>query len=213
MANKESNMKLWDQVSMTNPTQTKPVEFGRKFTAIDAHYQIMEATRAFGPIGKGWGWDNKFHIEEGIAIAQVTIWWENRDQTFGPVIGMSVLKNKSGKIDDDAGKKATTDALTKCLSHLGFNADVFLGKFDDNKYVNAVTSAFKDKQWTPELQKKFAAIKNKLIAAEDHTALKAVVDSNRTDWTEIQQAVSEKSVELNKVFKDAGEKLKGKEGA
>jgi len=37
--------------------------------------------------------------------------------------------------DTDAYKKASTDGLTKLLSHLGFNADVFLGMFDDNKYV------------------------------------------------------------------------------
>jgi hypothetical protein len=34
---------------------------------------------------------------------------------------------------EDAGKMALTDALTKGLSHLGCDADVFLGKHD-NKY-------------------------------------------------------------------------------
>ena len=29
---------------------------------------------------------------------------------------------------------AVTDGLTKAPSHLGFNADVFLGKYDGNKY-------------------------------------------------------------------------------
>jgi hypothetical protein len=37
--------------------------------------------------------------------------------------------------NSDIFKKATTDALTKGLSVLGFNADVFLGLWDDNKYV------------------------------------------------------------------------------
>jgi hypothetical protein len=35
-----------------------------------------------------------------------------------------------------------TDALTKGLSQLGFNADVFLGLYDDNKYVEAVRREF-----------------------------------------------------------------------
>jgi hypothetical protein len=30
---------------------------------------------------------------------------------------------------------AITDGLTKGISHLGFNADVFLGEMDGNKYV------------------------------------------------------------------------------
>ena len=40
------------------------------------------------------------------------------------------------RVDDDCIKKVATDALTKGLSKLGFNADVFMGRFDDNKYVN-----------------------------------------------------------------------------
>ena len=41
---------------------------------------------------------------------------------------------RKAKTNDDAPKMALTDGLTKAISHLGFNADVFLGKFDDNKY-------------------------------------------------------------------------------
>ena len=39
------------------------------------------------------------------------------------------------KIDDEYAKKSATDALTKGLSMIGFNSDIFLGKYDDNKYV------------------------------------------------------------------------------
>ena len=45
------------------------------------------------------------------------------------------IDSAKNKPDTDCMKKATTDGLTKCLTYLGFNADVFLGKFDDNKYV------------------------------------------------------------------------------
>ena len=38
-------------------------------------------------------------------------------------------------VDADFAKKIETDALTKALSKLGFNADVFMGRFDDTKYV------------------------------------------------------------------------------
>ena len=37
------------------------------------------------------------------------------------------LGKANGKLDDEAPKKAMTDALTKAFSHLGLNADVFLG--------------------------------------------------------------------------------------
>jgi hypothetical protein len=38
-------------------------------------------------------------------------------------------------VNEDAPKMSVTDGLTKALSHLGFNADVFLGEYDGNKYA------------------------------------------------------------------------------
>ena len=35
-----------------------------------------------------------------------------------------------------------TDALTKAFSHLGVSADVFLGLFDNNKYVQEMKAKF-----------------------------------------------------------------------
>ena len=49
------HMDIWVKASKTDPQYTKPVTFGRKFTAIDPHYQIMTATELFGPAGMGWG--------------------------------------------------------------------------------------------------------------------------------------------------------------
>jgi hypothetical protein len=137
------NMRVWNAVCRTDPKHTKPVEFGRKFTAIDAHYQIQEATRMFGPVGEGWGYETgAIAFADGLVIVPVTLWHGNRDQSFGPIYGSTTLRDRKGTLDKDAPKKATTDALTKALSQLGFNADVFLGKFDDNKYVAEVNAEF-----------------------------------------------------------------------
>lgn len=46
------------------------------------------------------------------------------------------------KIDDDFMKKMETDVTTKALSKLGFNADVFMGLYDDNRYVNQMKEEF-----------------------------------------------------------------------
>ena len=54
-------------------------------------------------------------------------------------MGQKSLTNGS-RPDEDAAKKAVTDGLTKCVSYIGFNADVFLGRFDDNKYVQQASS-------------------------------------------------------------------------
>lgn len=48
-----------------------------------------------------------------------------------------VGKNKHGFFtDEEAPKKSLTDAIGKALSMLGFGGDVFLGLFDDSKYIN-----------------------------------------------------------------------------
>ena len=134
-----SNMRIWDQVKATDPAHTKHVNQRGGFTSISAQYQVMRATEQFGPVGEGWGYDVSYDFkqptpDEALIFAYVTIWHGSRDNKFGPVAGANSILSK-GRIDDDAAKKAMTDALTKGLSHLGFSADVFLGLYDDNKYV------------------------------------------------------------------------------
>jgi hypothetical protein len=157
------NMRVWDALKTTDPKYTTKVSFGRKFTAINAQWQLQRMTELFGPIGKGWGYTVNHSVERitdeyVLAIADVAIWWLGEPDPkaqqypigrpthqFGPVRGMSPIleKGREGlRFDDDAGKKAMTDALTKGLSHLGLSADVFLGLFDDNKYIKQVEKQF-----------------------------------------------------------------------
>ena len=145
-----NNMKLWDEVSKTDPSNTKKVNQRGGFTAIAAHSQIMEATRAFGPIGIGWGYTvERTEVINTMFIAHVSIWHGERANVFGPIAGCAEMFGK--RPDSDAPKKATTDAITKGLSQIGFNADVFLGKFDDNKYIAEVTAEFKAEASKPAL--------------------------------------------------------------
>lgn len=128
------NLKLWRSVEKTDPDHTKRVNQRGGFTSIGAHYQVMRATETFGPVGIGWGYECGEPIFHGpFILIPVTLWHGDRSNTFGPIIGCAEITGN--RPDHDAPKKAMTDALTKALSHLGFNADVFLGRFDDNKYV------------------------------------------------------------------------------
>tara|TARA_R110000796_G_scaffold1970_3_gene7936 strand:- start:811 stop:1446 length:636 start_codon:yes stop_codon:yes gene_type:complete len=167
----KQNMSIWNSVNRTDPAHTKAVGFGRGFTAIDAHYQIMRATETFGAVGTGWGYEVVYHIQDKMLLAEVSIWHGSRSNTFGPICSIAPLYNKKDQLDDDAGKKAMTDALTKGLSHLGFSADVFLGKFDDNKYVQAVTSQIQQEEIKsielPKNVKDFIEKANKLKTVEE----------------------------------------------
>jgi len=71
-------------------------------------------------------------------------------------------------VDADFAKKMETDALTKVLSKMGFNADVFMGRYDDNKYVQDM-----QKEFAPEPMSKEKAIELLTQAADEPTLRKA----------------------------------------
>lgn len=158
MSNK--NMIIWDQVQKSDPDSVKAVSFGRKFNAINAQHQVKRATEVFGPIGKGWGVSNEFFSFPipGLLMYNAEMWY-NLDGEGACVFSISasiMTHSASGKLDDECAKKVQTDAMTKGLSKLGFNADVFLGLWDDNKYVNSVKA---DAVKASEVQEPAKAIK------------------------------------------------------
>ena len=128
-------MELWNKVCKTDPKYTKKMTHGAKLTAVCAMSQVQAATEQFGKAGEGWGWTYSEPIfpPNGTVIVKCTLWHGSKENTIEQ-FGQKNLNNSKGA-DEDALKKAGTDALTKCLSNLGFNADIFLGKFDDSKYV------------------------------------------------------------------------------
>ena len=146
------SLELWNKVEKTNPKHTKQVNFGRKITAIDPYQQIKNATEQFGAVGIGWGWEVKqVQFLPTNEVCVLISMWHNIPETRFEQWGQASLyiDKAEAKKDTDCMKKATTDGITKCLSMLGFNADIFLGKFDDNKYVQEVTKEFKDKEPKP----------------------------------------------------------------
>ena len=133
------NMELWNKVCKTDPKITKQVRSRGGFTAICAQHQVKNATAVFGPFGQGWGVKHeRFGMVGDLLVYQAEMWYEQDGSYQFPI--QSSAKN----IDEDTAKKLATDALTKGLSKLGFNSDVFEGKFDDNKYVQQMTREFKE---------------------------------------------------------------------
>lgn len=153
------NLKLWKTVEKTNPAHTKQANVrGNKITAIAPQYQIMQATEQFGSYGSTWGFKTVSIDSSLMSVGLVTF----KGLFFYPGGEFEILSsigiyrdNAQTKIDDDFGKKVETDALTKALSKLGFNADVFMGLYDDNRYVQQLNEEFAaaaeltdtDKQW------------------------------------------------------------------
>ena len=140
-----NNTELWDSVEKTDPKFTKKVNQRGGFTAIGAQYQVRKATESFGPFGIGWGVKEESferYEDTGLVLYQGTLWYKHGKAVGTVPIHSSIKYHHNNRVDDDFAKKVATDALTKGLSKLGFNADVFMGLFDDNKYVNALKKRF-----------------------------------------------------------------------
>ena len=138
------NKRYWDQLKKTDPRFTKRINKGfGEITTIDPQWQIGKMTEVFGPVGIGWGYTVQYTYTEQLVFAEVSIWTEAYSNIYGPVCSVQKLWRKTGALDDEAPKKAMTDAMTKALSHLGMSADVFLGMFDNSKYVEKVAAEYK----------------------------------------------------------------------
>ena len=188
-----NNMAIWNLVCKTDVNHTKAVSYGkRKFTAIDAMYQIETATAMFGPFGFDWGVrDETFNVIDEIILYQAELYYPNKGKEGIIPLHSSIMFDK-----DDSVKKVATDALTKGLSKIGFNADVFLGEFDGNKYtVNGIASEFKPKG-TVMITPKQVVLINKLINShvitEDERAKVA-------KWLDKNPNVQEASDQIDKL--------------
>jgi hypothetical protein len=161
------NLELWNKVEKTNPKYTKKAKIGgNSITSIAPQYQIMNATEQFGVYGQTWGFKN-IVFDYSITNTPITIDVQDYNtkqvdkiQTILGLVGFKATfffpegefeitnsikiftDNKHSKIDDNYAKKLETDALTKAISKLGFNADIFMGKFDDVRYVNEMNIEF-----------------------------------------------------------------------
>lgn len=154
-ATAQENLALWEAVKKTDPRMTKQVNNGRhKFTAIDAYYQIETATRVWGSYGKTWGLfdtalDYTLTTQLGIVVFRATFKFPGGEF---PIFNSDQITTSKGGVIEDFAKKIETDTLTKALSRLGFNADVFLGLFDDNRYVEDRLAEEREKTRTEKRQ-------------------------------------------------------------
>ena len=141
------NMELWNQVCVTDPSHTKTVSQRGGYTTIDAQHQVQRATEIWGPYGKAWGvTDCEYGLIRNAAGEPVEMTMDAIFLYPGGSFPLGV--DIAYRPNNDSRKKLLTNLTTKALSKLGFNADVFLGKFDDNQYVNAVAAAIATERLT-----------------------------------------------------------------
>ena len=164
---------LWDRLGKTDPAHTKSFTRagGFKGTAIKPMASYRRMTEEFGPCGVGWGMSApRFDTVPGsegevLVFCIVSVWHGDRDNiVFGVGGDKVIVKQTSGlRSDDEAFKKAFTDAVTNALKLIGVGADVHMGLFDDSKYVNEVRREIAAQE-AAEDEKEFGASREKYIA-------------------------------------------------
>lgn len=146
-----NNAAIWDALSKTDPAHTKRFKRGGGFegTAVKPIWIERRLTELFGPCGIGWGTDKpEFQLvtvgEEILVYCTVRCWHGSPENALWGVGGDKVAgKNKYGvQADDEAFKKAHTDAVGNAFKHIGCGADIHMGQFDDSKYVQEVAREF-----------------------------------------------------------------------
>lgn len=184
---KQENMSIWDRNKTIEQRFTKQATVGgMKITSFSLQSVVMMATKEFGPIGKGWGYevtDERF--DEG-RIIQDAVTHENGDKqpqikeiTHTLIIKLWYMldnekvecpvqaghtpylsKTKYGPShDNEYYKKTLADAIKKSLSMLGFGADIFLGLMDDQHYLQIQESErnLKEQSELPKRIEEFGA--------------------------------------------------------
>ncbi len=214
------NMSVWEQVQKTDPGQTKNYkgQGGFEGTSINPTYLIQKATRLWGPLGDKWGYnilEDRFDMGAPIIDPDTSVPTGTCFQThtiklelFYPKAGGEsatvthyghtpfVFKNKYGiQMDYEAPKKSLTDALKKCLTMLGFSADIMLGDFEDADYRQ-------------EQEERVRVEK-----AEDKIKEIETIKSEHREWLDKHCKTLETAAslhELEKVFKIVVRTLKGR---
>lgn len=149
-----TGLDLWNRLEFTDKAMTKPVTRpgGFKGTAVDPVYNLKRVTQELGPVGFAWGWkvlnerlDTFGEGQDAITIHSLTVraWFAQEDGSIREVDHIGHTKTahwtrsnpRRFDVDEEFGKKSLTDALSKIMMSLGASADIWLGRFDGNKYV------------------------------------------------------------------------------
>lgn len=139
-----NNLKLWSSVEKTDLDFVKKVNQRGGYTAICPQYQLKKATEKFGAYGKGFGlaesnFDMSIYEYDGVVIHKAIFFYvldgERCEFPISNAIQAAKTTQNGKYVDIDFAKKVETNTVSKALSKIGFNADIFLGMFEDDTYL------------------------------------------------------------------------------
>lgn len=147
--NKE-NMTVYEQVRKVPAEAQKRITGGRLngMTDINPMWRIQKLTEVFGMCGVGWYPEIvSERLEQGsdgevTAHTNINLYVKTGEEWSKPIPGVGgakfIAKEREGLYtDDEAFKKAYTDALSVACKALGIGADVYWAKGGETKYTPA----------------------------------------------------------------------------
>lgn len=193
------NLAIWDVLSRTDPKHTKGFKRAGGFTgtAIKPIWIVQMLTAHFGPCGVGWGMNKpEYEVVPGnngevLVYCTVACWHGDRESVLYGVGGDKAVtyikaneqynRPERWENDDEAFKKAFTDAVNNAFKFVGVGADVHMGLFDDSKYVRETAAEFDEK-----------------AGAEKEPAAREKLDGPHASKTALRKAVNDLIAEVRK---------------
>ena len=147
MSNAVDYLRIYDAVRSVPEDAQKIIRGGRLngMTNINPMWRIKKLTEQFGACGFGWYYDikkmwleNSMSSDEIVANVEIDLYVKIGDEWSKPIRGvggsMFLAQEKNGlHTDDEAYKKALTDAISVACKALGMGADIYWDS-DSTKY-------------------------------------------------------------------------------
>lgn len=162
MSEQATKVDLWESAERTDPTFTKENKYATGgSTSINTTYMFKRATEIFGPVGIGWGYEivgdtitdgatktygpqeSPKTMVDKIHTLHIRFWYvqdgkRGEFDQYGHTDFVTLSSKGIVHTESEPQKKSLSDAIKKSLSMLGFSADIFLGLYDDQQYVESV---------------------------------------------------------------------------
>lgn len=153
-----NNMDIYNKVKAVPEDAQKEIKGGRLkgMTDISPMWRIEKLTELFGACGQGWGtsvvaFQKDEHREEVVITCTLELWYKLDGTAINRVFGVGSSKLVAKEVnnyyvDDEAYKKAYTDAISVAAKSLGVGAEIYrYGKSSTgSKYEQRTVEAVKE---------------------------------------------------------------------
>lgn len=218
------NLELYNKVREVPKEAQNPITGGRLkgMTDINPMWRIKTLTEQFGACGIGWYYEvvrewSETANDETVASVEIKLYVKDGDNWSKPIsgIGGSKLVSRESKgiyVDDEAYKKASTDAISVACKNLGIGADVYWDK-DSDKYIDPKKDNFNSSKSTSNSKGSTVSNKNEQtdalskkiaeFAKEHNMTLKEIAkDYKLTNTTGTPERLQEVLDDLTGKFKE-----------